>query len=683
MNSKRYFSREPAVLRSKICPRRLPGRLSVLLIAGIAAATGSSARASSDAPAWMHALTSVSLPQHDEKTEAILLYSEETLTVQPNGKIKRLSREAYKILRPGGTRYGTVVAVSTAQAKVLNMHGWCIPAQGKDYEVKDKDALETSAPGVANGELVSDLRAKILKIPESEPGNIVGYEIEQEEYPYILQDRWMFQSRVPVREAHYKLQLPAGWEYRAVWLNATESKPIANGTNQWQWMVNDVAAILYEPEMPPWDGLAGQMIVSLIPPDGSRKGFASWAELGKWTSGLAEGRRDPSPEIKQKVAELTAGKTGALAKMQALANYVQRDNRYVAIELGIGGWQPHAAKDVYSNHYGDCKDKATLLSAMLKEMGVDSYYITVHAARGAVSSETPPSYIYFNHMILGIRLPDDVKDPSLESVYTHPTLGRILIFDPTNEMTPLGKVGGYLQGNYGLLVTSDGGDLIKIPQLPPSSGGIRQSAKLTLSPTGALSGEAIETLYGDSASRQRNAQRGMTKTEDQIKPIETLLAHSAGTYQITKAFIINLDVRDQPFQYTFSFIIPDYAKPAGNLLLVRPRVLGEKSSGILEKKEPRKYPVEFEGPRMDVDRIEITIPEGYQVDELPPPADADYSFGSYHSKTEAKGNVVLYTRTFELKEVSVPLNELDDLKKFYRVIAADERNTAVLKPAAH
>jgi hypothetical protein len=147
MSSRRYFSREPAVQPSKIRPWRLPGRLSVLLIAGIAATTGSGARASSDAPAWMHALTNVSLPQHDEKTEAILLYSEEVLTVQPNGKIKRLSREAYKILRPGGRGYGTVVAVSTAEAKVLSMRGWCIPAQGKDYEVKDKDALETSAPG--------------------------------------------------------------------------------------------------------------------------------------------------------------------------------------------------------------------------------------------------------------------------------------------------------------------------------------------------------------------------------------------------------------------------------------------------------------------------------------------------------------------------------------------------------
>ena len=656
-----------------------PVWVKMILAAVIAAACGNNTRASSEAPAWMHALTSVSPPEHDEKTEAVLLYSEEALTVQGNGKNKRLIREVYKILRPGGRRFATAVAYSSAQAKVLNMHGWCIPAQGKDFEVKDKDAVETSAPGVANGELVSDVRAKILRIPEPEPGNIVGYEIEQEEYPYILQDRWMFQSSVPVREAHYTLQLPPGWDYKAVWVNATEAKPTSSGGGQWQWVMNDIKEIRYEEEMPPWYGVAGQMIVSLIPPGGSRTGFLSWADVGKWTYTLAQGRRDPSPEIKQKVAELTAGKITTLAQMQALANYIQRDIRYVAIQLGIGGWQPHPAGEIYSHHYGDCKDKATLLSTMLKEVGVDSYYVIVNTFRGAVNADTPPQH-YFNHMILGIRLPDDVRDSSLESVYTHPTLGRILIFDPTNDMTPLGQVGGYLQGNYGLLVTPDGGELVQLPKLPPMSSGIHRNAKLALSPSGTLSGEVIDIRYGDFASFQRNAQREITKKEDQIKPIETLLAHSVGAYQITKASIGNLDARDLPFQYTFSFTVPAYAKLAGNLLLVRPRVLGEKSDDILEKKEPRKYPVEFEGPRRDVDRIEITLPEGYQLDELPAPSDADYSFGSYHSKTQVEGNLLLYTRTLEIKEVSVPLEQLNDLKKFYRIIASDERSTAVLKP---
>jgi len=95
------------------------------------------------------------------------------------------------------------------------------------------------------------------------------------------------------------------------------------------------------------------------------------------------------------------------------------------------------------------------------------------------------------------------------------------------------------------------------------------------------------------------------------------------------------------------------------------------------------YPVEFEGPEKNTDNIEITLPAGYEVDDLPPPTNADYSFASYHSKTEVSGNTLKYTRTFEVKELSVPLNKVEDLKKLYRIIAGDERATAVLKPAGH
>jgi hypothetical protein len=111
-------------------------------------------------------------------------------------------------------------------------------------------------------------------------------------------------------------------------------------------------------------------------------------------------------------------------------------------------------------------------------------------------------------------------------------------------------------------------------------------------------------------------------------------------------------------------------------------VLGVKSSGILETKEPRRFPIEFEGPSRDTDTFEIAIPAGYVVDDVPPPVDADYSFASYHAKTEVKDNHIHYSRTLEVKELSVPVARADELKKFYRIVASDERNTVVLKTGA-
>jgi hypothetical protein len=97
----------------------------------------------------------------------------------------------------------------------------------------------------------------------------------------------------------------------------------------------------------------------------------------------------------------------------------------------------------------------------------------------------------------------------------------------------------------------------------------------------------------------------------------------------------------------------------------------------------RQYPIEFAGPERDTDVFEIALPPGYEVDELPPPVNIDDGFASYHSKTELVGRALRYTRTLEIKDLSVPVSKAGQLKKFYRIIAGDERNSAVLKRASH
>jgi len=660
--------------------RRFLIYFTLCVIGGLAGVPRSAA---GDAPGWMHALVNAPLPAHDDKTDVVLLYSERIVTVQSADKVKTTVREAYKILRPGGREYGMVGASFNSHSKITGMRGWCIPAQGKDYEVKDKEAVEISLPKIEGSELVSDVKEKFLRIPAADPGNIVGYEYETEEQPFVLQDIWYFQQSHPVRESHYTVQLPSGWEYKATWINYPEAKPIQAG-NQTQWLVSDVKGIRHEEGMPPWRGIAGLLVVSFVPPGGgTTKGFQNWREMGNWEAGLEQGRRDASPEIKQKVAALTANSATPLAKMQALAKFVQGDIRYVAIELGIGGWQPHPAREIFTHRYGDCKDKATLLSSMLHEIGVESFYISINTVRGGAAPDRPPMIGWFNHEILAVQLPGEVKDKSTVAVIEHPKLGRLLIFDPTDEYTPFGQLRGELQANHGLLVTPEGGELVKLPQLPGAMNGVQRDAKLVLSPRGALSGEIVESRLGDSGMGQRMALKSVTKEPDRIKPIEALLAHSLSTFQLTKAAVLNLNQTDQPFGYRYSLVAENYAKTAGNLMLVRPRVLGSKSSDLLETKEPRQHPVELPGPERDADTFEITLPAGYEVDELPPAVNADYSFASYHSKTEVNGNTLKYTRTFEVKELSVPLSKVEDLKKLYRIIAGDERNTAVLKPAAH
>ncbi len=616
MRSKSFCSQGKSMLATE----RVTNRQTLLVFFWVAAWVMTivpQAAASGDAPQWMHALVGVTLPSYDEKTDAVVLYSETNVTVLSENKIRTRVRNAYKILRPDGRERGTVAVYFNPNRKITSLHAWCIPAQGKDFEVKDKDAMDFAAPA-EGGYLVEDTRYRILHVPAPDPGNIIGYEYEVEEQPFWLQDIWDFQGIDPVRESRYSLRLPPGWVFKASWLSHPEVKPDEVGGNGLQWAVNDVKGIRPEPAMPPLEGVAGQMIVSFFPAGGTatKNEFANWEGMGRWEESLYKGRTDASDSIKQEVSGL---------------------------------------------------------------VGVESYHVVINAQRGVVTRDAP-AHDGFNHEILAIQLPDNVKDPSLIAVIQHPKLGRILFFDPTNEVTPFGQIGGYLQANYGLLVTPEGGELVELPQQASAMNSIQRVGKLTLDANGTLKGDVKEVRLGDRAASERWRLRSVTNNTDRIKPIESLLAGSVSSFQIVRASLVNLDHTDQPFGFNFTFQSGNYAKIAGNLLLVRPRVLGNKSSGVLETKEPRKFPLEFDGPSRDTDSFDIALPPGYEIDELPPPMDVDYSFGSYHSKTEASGQTLHYTRALEIKELSVPVSKMDDLKKFYRMIAADERNTAVLKP---
>jgi hypothetical protein len=160
-----------------------------------------------------------------------------------------------------------------------------------------------------------------------------------------------------------------------------------------------------------------------------------------------------------------------------------------------------------------------------------------------------------------------------------------------------------------------------------------------------------------------------------------MLTHSLSTFRILHAAVGNLRLVEQPLIWSYTLEIPSYPRSAGDLLIIRPRVIGSMSSGLLETKEPREHAIEFEAPVRNTDVFEIAVPTGYVPDSLPAAVNEDLGAVAYHSSTTFAGNVLRYTRTLEVKELSVPVAKAQSLKSFYRMIEEDERNSALLKKA--
>jgi hypothetical protein len=316
---------------------------------------------------------------------------------------------------------------------------------------------------------------------------------------------------------------------------------------------------------------------------------------------------------------------------------------------------------------------------MLAQIGVKSYYIIVNATRGVVTKDSPPTPGGFNHMILAIALPDASYAKPLPAMFEHPKLGHLLIFDPTNDFVPFGQIPPYEQDNYGLLVGEQGGELIHMPLSPPESNGVNRTAKLKLLPDGTLQGDVEETYVGFNAMLGRMYLQNESENERK-KTIERIIGSSLGNFQLDHYELVNASDIDQDLIIRFKFSAAHYAKNAGSMLLVRPRVVGE-LAGAWDPNKPRHYAYDFRAPFMDRDNIEISLPEGFTVDELPDPAKATFPFAQYNSKTENSGSVLKYTREYRITATQVSMDQMDQLKKLFGQINLDEKNMAVLKKA--
>ena len=196
-----------------------------------------------------------------------------------------------------------------------------------------------------------------------------------------------------------------------------------------------------------------------------------WRAIGQWTTKLEADRPDPSPEITAKAQTLIAGAPDFYTKLSRITEYIQKNIRYFIVARGIGGLQANHAADIFRNRYGDCKDKTTLLISMLQVAGI-------HACLRA--RRRPPrcrrsrfAFLYGNHMITAIEIPADVGvlDPRLQAIVKANDGKRYLIFDPTNERTPVGNLPSYEQGSYGTLAAGASSQIIALPVLDPDTNG--------------------------------------------------------------------------------------------------------------------------------------------------------------------------------------------------------------------
>ncbi len=635
--------------------------------------TSVAAMAADKAPGWLQELSSRAIPEYEDHVSAVELLRERTVTVEPNGRITTRTRGALKVLEPGGRNRAYIsVPYREGSSKVVELNGWLIHPSGEVREFKKKDIVDAS---IADFELYSESRMRLVSAAsQADPGAVFGYEAVEEERSIFTQVTHPFQGDLPVLTSRFRLELPAGWTMEPTMLNHGEVAAQQSGSS-YLWQLTRLPPIVDEPSRGTLTSLVPRVAISYFPSEAGDAGptFHDWDDVGRWQYSLYEPQMGADDALRAKSGELAAGAGTDLEKIRAVGKYVQ-GIRYVAISIGLdsgGGYTPHAAARILASGYGDCKDKVTLVRALLAEAGIRSYPVAVYSGDNRFVRQEWPSPHQFNHVIVAVPVAADVEAPA---VMETERFGRLLFFDPTDEYTPVGELPDHLQGGYSLIIAADGGELVKAPAVPPSGSRLTRTVTAQIDPTGAVAVELSEFCTGASASYNRGLHRRMTSAEYR-KIIERWITASAPGAAVDT--IEAGEAQDNGFSVAVAFKADRYGQLMGNrLLMFRPAMVARRGATSFPDPE-RKYPVELDAHAY-AETATIATPAGFVVDERPEPLVLEAEFARYHGEVEElEGQLVLH-RELEVESAEIPPERYEEVRTFFGRITAFEESPVVL-----
>ena len=645
------------------------------LLAAVAPAPRAVSAAGDDVPAWLKTAAAAAAPTYDKKVKAVVLHHEHSVSVEADGRIVTTTNYAVRVLAREGREEASAHAIyNTGSGKVRELKAWLLRPSG---EVKKYGKDETVDMSLAD-DVYDEARARIISGSDDAeaPGTVFGYQSVTEERTVFSQDGWQFQDDLPTLFARYSVTLPAGWRATGVVFNHAKLEPTVAGTT-FSWELRDLPPIEQEVNGPTMSSLAPRLAVTYVPAAAGgtlAPGFNNWQEVSRWLSTLHDPQAEPDDALALKARELTANCKTELEKIAAIGRYAQAVH-YISIQMGVdrgGGMRPHAATQVFAKNYGDCKDKANLMRAMLRVLKITAYPVAIYSGDRTYVRDEWPSPHQFNHCIIAIKVSDETQ---ASSVVTHPTLGRLLIFDPTDPHTPVGDLPDHEQGSWALVVASGDGQLLRMPAMPPEANTIERTADVTLADDGSISAVVRERTVGQSAAFERGIFKELSRGDYQ-KVIERWAGAGATGAKFTKIEPADNHAEGR-FALDVEFTAASYGQSMQNRLLVfQPTVIGRTGTGWLAP-TTRKHPVVLESKAL-TETARFKLPAGFDVDELPDPIKIDSDFGSYTASYEVKDGQLVYTRKLVQRATTIPAEKYAEVRSFFGRVRASEESPVVL-----
>jgi tetratricopeptide (TPR) repeat protein len=559
--------------------------------------------------------------------------------------------------------------VKVERARVLKPDGSVI----ETFEESERSASEPWY------RLYYDTRVKTLSFPALAAGDVleVAWRVEDTAGENLLSDYFgdltFIDDPVPKKLFEYVLLVPGS---RPISSNTPEdvehtTRSLDGGLVEHRWTARDLAKLEPEPGMPGWSEVARHLHVST---------YESWEQVARFYEGLVrdplrpgeevrsaarklaeqvlESRRQPPPREGQGQSRATTlelpppggwDRETKRALVDAAYGFVVSQTRYVGLEFGIHGFKPYRVDQVLQRRFGDCKDKASLLHALLEAMGIESRLVLLRMRRLGAMPELPASLAIFNHAIAYV--------PDLD-----------LWLDGTASHSGTGDLPGEDRGAT-VLVLEPGKPPVfgTVPAAGPSDNQLTTTFEVALATDGRATVKGHSRVTGVQAPEYR---RAYLAEGDRRALLEQAFNRTFPGLQVQEVAISDLTLLEEPVAMSFAMEVPRYARPDGDGLLFTPFGVGARYAEAYASLSSRKHDLVLGDPSETRFTYRYTLPPGWEATDLPEPASADGPQAGFAVTYRQDGQAVVAEGHVTFKTGRIPAG---DYKAFRELLGRVDR----------
>lgn len=562
------------------------------------------------------------------------------LQVVGNGQQARYDAEVYYVGPGGEATHEVAIEYAPTLSRAEVLQAAVVHADGR---VERNATQEVDSLGDDESGMYFDLERITLGFKGLKNGDAIVVEYAVRDlaptpFGLVFGELMQLGESFPVRETDVVVQLPMGTPFHYDLEDPTKDvqekvamvhrslppqgtdRDDAGPWDEWRLQLGPLAATEPEERMPGTTDVVPYLHMS---------SFANWTEAARWYAGLmkeALPARGSDPVLHDLALRLTQGLQTPQQKARALYTYAAAQVRYVGLEFGIHSLKPHAAREVMQRQFGDCKDKATLLVALLAEVGIEAQVALVRTVDEGRLHDGVASLGVFNHAIA--YLPG--LDWWLDATAQH--------------HSPL-ELPGQDAGGMALRIPriAEEAKLEHLPDAPASAHARDEIDEFTVQADGSARLDLTLKLHGLPAAEVRAR---LDTAQARKERLEQDLAPRLPGVSVTDVQVTGIEPPADEVVVHVQARVPQWAQVRGQGLAVA--ALRPPSSYVqgLASQATRTQEVLLDHAFDETTRVRVVPPPGLALDKLPPPQQVDGPQGTFArtSRLLPNGTVELTTR---------------------------------------